>query len=124
MVAYSFKGRFVEPIKASTKRQTIRAVGKRRHAQPGDLLQLYTGMRTRNCALIAERRCADVGDVEISVEFGGITGIQMNGLVLDREEMELFARNDGFADLADMSAFWLAEHGVGEFRGYVISWSA
>jgi hypothetical protein len=57
MVAYSFKDRFIVPISlglnipydvdhvvdvdAGPKRQTIRAIGLRRHARPGETLQLY-----------------------------------------------------------------------------------
>jgi hypothetical protein len=43
MVAYSFNPIFVGPILAGTKRQTIRAERKR-HARPGEAMQLYTGM--------------------------------------------------------------------------------
>lgn len=72
MVAYSFKHRFIVPIKvglglpilpgdedsdAATllhpKRQTIRAFGKRRHARLNDAVQLYTAMRTKQCRKIA-----------------------------------------------------------------------
>ena len=65
MSAYSFKRRFVNPIRVGLcldpifqigkhevsemeapirpKRQTIRAEGKRRHARPGEIVQLYHG---------------------------------------------------------------------------------
>ncbi|MEJ0016825.1 MAG: ASCH domain-containing protein [Acetobacteraceae bacterium] len=49
MVAYSFKRDFAAPILAGIKRQTIRA-DRRRHARPGEVLQLYTGMRTKHAA--------------------------------------------------------------------------
>jgi hypothetical protein len=58
MVAYSFKERFAEPILNGTKGGTIRASRKGPlraatggHAKPGEELQLYTDMRTRNCRL-------------------------------------------------------------------------
>lgn len=71
MVAYSFKKQFIRPIliglgaplspdefavgmdefgnvsRPVGKRQTIRALGKRRHARPGELVSLYFGMRTK-----------------------------------------------------------------------------
>ena len=59
MVAYSFKARFAEPILAGTKLHTVRAPRKR-DARPGEELQLYRGMRTRQCALIARKTCAGV----------------------------------------------------------------
>ena len=51
MVAYSFKSQFEEPIVAREKRQTVRGFRKR-HARPGEPIQLYVGMRTRNCRKI------------------------------------------------------------------------
>jgi hypothetical protein len=60
MVAYSFQPMFELPIVLGTKRQTIRAAGKRRHARAGDTLQLYLGMRTPRCRLLATASCADI----------------------------------------------------------------
>jgi len=62
MVAYSFKAQFREPILAGTKRQTIRA-DRKRHARLGEALQLYTGMRTRQCKLIGRATCNALGFV-------------------------------------------------------------
>lgn len=36
MVAYSFQSRFAPAVESGRKRQTIRAVGKRRHARQGE----------------------------------------------------------------------------------------
>ena len=47
VVALNFKQQFIPPILSGAKRQTIRAIGRRRHAIPGETLQLYTGMRTK-----------------------------------------------------------------------------
>lgn len=74
MVAYSFKKRFVDPIRVGLssvslsfdcqpKRQTIRSIGKRRHARPGETLQLYTAMRTKQCRKIGDARCMGVEGV-------------------------------------------------------------
>lgn len=52
MVAYSFKRQFGPPILAGTKGGTIRN-DRKRHARPGEELQLYHGMRTKSCTLIA-----------------------------------------------------------------------
>jgi hypothetical protein len=52
MVAYSFQKQFVPAIISGKKRQTIRAFGKRRHAYVGEPIQLYVGMRTKQCAKI------------------------------------------------------------------------
>lgn len=145
MVAYSFKQRFVAPIRigldlpiepliglavaAGTeirpKRQTIRAIGKRRHTRPGETLQLYTAMRTKQCKKIGEARCTEVIPIVINVKEhsmpvrldGKHIGV-FTGLFGLRE----FAQMDGFESAEDMHAFWKAEHGLGEFSGVLIKW--
>lgn len=53
MGLYNFKARFAAPIQAGTKRHTIRAPRKGgREDQPGDMMYLYTGLRTREAAKI------------------------------------------------------------------------
>src|ERR1051326_4822817 len=74
MPALNFKKQFVPAIRAGIsksknfklqpKRQTIRAIRKRPIVK-GDTLYLYTGMRTRNCALIGEAVCKDARLVSI-----------------------------------------------------------
>ena len=60
MVAYGFKPFFEPQIIAGLKPQTVRG-DRRRHAHPGDYLQLYVGMRTRHCRkIISDRRCISV----------------------------------------------------------------
>lgn len=121
MVAYSFKGRFAEPIVAGTKRQTIRAP-RRRHARPGEALQLYAAMRTKHCRLIANAKCLDVIDVELDLVAGEVHAGGV--IVVNRESgADEFARLDGFADWSDLRAFWAKEHpGVDRFQGVLIRW--
>lgn len=131
MVAYSFKARFVKPIKAglglkvyaepgdppcAPKRQTIRAIGKRRHARAGETLQLYTAMRTKRCQKIGEAECFYVIPISIVVLK---TKLKFPDFVIDADA---FARADGFDCAADMHAFWLKEHGPGKFEGVLIRW--
>jgi hypothetical protein len=131
MVAYSFKPRFAELILDGSKRQTIRAVGKRRHARPGDELQLYSGMRTRHCRLIARAKCASVHEVELFFNrFGASELFRVDGAPIGPNAMECFARLDGFSTVQEMATFWWAEHGkayrhIGliEFKGVMVRWS-
>lgn len=123
MVAYSFKPMFVPLIRAGTKRQTIRAVGQRRHARVGEGLQLYCGMRTAHCFKILEQdpRCERVDPVLFIPGAGDlrVAGEQLRtATALDR-----YARQDGFDDFAQMVAFWLEEHGPRLFRGNAYVWS-
>lgn len=76
MVAYSFRPRFVDRIVAGLepgelmpgmKRQTVRAP-RARHARPGEVLQLYTGMRTRQCQHLGNARCVAVEPVVLLLE--------------------------------------------------------
>jgi len=129
MVAYSFKKQFVEPILAGTKCQTIRA-DRKRHARPGEIVQLYTGMRTRHCKLIAKRECIRV--YPITLDFAGkeitIGGGAWRTIPLVHErirtpaKLDEFARADGFRDFDDMRSFWATNHGVETFKGVIIYW--
>ena len=124
MVAYSFKRRFVEPIRVglgmkpealaparafqagddysifeppAPKRQTIRA-DRRRHARPGEELQLYCGMRTKGCFLIGRSRCIEVKPIYIEIEAPLIIvgeGKQRRRITT-KSELDEFARTDGF----------------------------
>lgn len=136
MVAYSFKRRFVTPIRLGLsvdyerggvhpKRQTIRA-RRKRHAHEGDEIQLYCGMRTKGCFLIGRARCVETQ--AISIHFRGRRRSDWLrcarlGKVDRPRSLDEFARSDGFADWAEMRAFWREEHpGVDDFEGVIIFW--
>lgn len=123
MVAYNFKARFAPPIIAGTKTQTIRANGRRRHARPGEELQLYTGMRTRGCRLLARPLCTAALPVEIALDVL-VLRVTVDGLPV--YDLNTFARRDGFEDSADFQAFWEETHGLSEdtpFLGTLIAWA-
>ncbi len=57
MVALNFKARFADDVETRRKRCSIRAPRKDgRDPKPGDSLQLYTGMRTRECRKLGAGR--------------------------------------------------------------------
>ena len=120
MVAYSFKQRFIEPIRAGTKCQTIRA-DRKRHARPGEQLQLYSGMRTKHCQLIGRAECLSVWPVTLILR-------EEHGVVLENfretyRNIDAFARADGFRDWAELAAFWSENHpGFEIFDGVLIRW--
>lgn len=128
MVAYSFRTQFEGPIVRREKRQTVRGFRKR-HARPGEALQLFTGMRTRQCRkiLLPDPTCVEVQEITLAFDAGGgIVAIELDGRSLSVSEIERFAADDGFG--ADGSAarrmgeFWLREHGGHDFTGVVIRW--
>ncbi|SDA39358.1 hypothetical protein [Mesorhizobium qingshengii] len=139
MVAYSFKAMFAPQVSGLTKRQTVRA-DRKRHARPGEPVQLYQGMRTIHCRKLVDHDpiCTRVRSIEIAVSdlmAVAIVSIAIEGIPLHREEIELFCRADGFApwfvfDLGlrgdaareNMGQFWLQHHGIGRFQGVLIEW--
>jgi hypothetical protein len=131
MVAYSFQKRFVEPLTTGhpatgvVKCQTIRTPRKR-HARPGETLQLYSGMRTRHCRLITTRECTDVRPVFLAVAAGEVhvTGWPV---LNSADALDAFAQNDGFLHWDDLAAFWRATHPEASdpemgFEGILIMW--
>jgi hypothetical protein len=138
MVAYNFQKRFVDPIRVGLsmipltfdcppKRQTIRAA-RAHHAKPGDLLQLYCGMRTKKCFLIGRARCSHVKFIKL--DFGAASH---HPITIDRHATPVpdeFAQSDGFNDFAKMHEFWLDNHPeaftengmMGLFEGVLILW--
>lgn len=129
MTAYNFQKRFVAAIESGEKTHTIRRNGKRRHARPGEPVQLYTGMRTKGCRKIIDPDpvCLAVRPIEIEIYKKAIRRVHVHsptdpvGLI-GSDQIDEFAKEDGFESAADMHAFWLDFHGVGVFSGSMIEW--
>lgn len=114
MVAYNFQAQFAPAVESGQKRRTIRAEGKRKHAQAGDALQLYTGMRQAGCRLLARSVCTA----------STYCAIREDGVTLGnhpREDVDAFAQADGFRDFEDMKAWFRETHGL-PFIGRLIEW--
>lgn len=153
MVAYSYKRRFIVPIMVGLglplrpedismaiadgapldrpKRQTIRANGKRRHARPGETLQLYYAQRSpQHCRKIADSRCSEVLPVKIRFAKhrrpNDSVLLPNHGYVnrgYEEGELDHFAVSDGFLSWEEMRDFWRAEHpGVTDFDGVLVRW--
>jgi hypothetical protein len=86
MVAYSFKSFFAPQIIAGLKCQTVRA-DRRRHARPGEAVQLYTGMRTRACHKLVtpDPLCTQVRRIIIATSrlVDGIVSIEIEGVLIE-----------------------------------------
>lgn len=130
MVAYSYQARFAEPILAGTKTQTIRGPRKR-HARPGEMIQHYTGLRTRYARKIRpDTRCEGVAPVILvfAWSLGGdlrpsLWAVEVDGVAVT--DLDAFAIRDGFQDRHDLAHFWAAHHGaIPRFEGVLISWEA
>lgn len=122
MVAYSYKPRFVGRIKDGSKPQTCRG-DRKRHARPGETMQLYTGMRTRQCRLIGTATCKSVEPIRFDFEAQTIQ-IGAEPPIEDLPDLNAFAVLDGFEDYRDLCEFWRANHkGVERWEGVLITWS-
>jgi hypothetical protein len=118
MVAYSFKAQFAPLVESRAKRQTIRALGKRRPPWPGESLQLYTGMRTKACRKLVspDPICISAEPVQITAE-----GIKLGDRWLNQAEQAQMAVADGFENLTSFYDFFRQTHGL-PFQGFLIKW--
>lgn len=114
-----FESRFVAPIQAGTKRQTIRENSR---VLPGDTLSLrrWTGgpYRSPQHPIVPAVCVVSVEPLEIFVFDAGL-GVFVGGEQV--QDVEAFARADGFAS-ADEMARRYRERDVEHFRGVLIRW--
>jgi hypothetical protein len=97
--------------------------GASRHAQPGDKIQNYVGMRTRSCELILRSIC--VANVPIVLLWRPVVEIVFDGEKLSTGMFNALAVRDGFSDFDDMERFWAETHpGITRFAGEMIRWKA
>ena len=110
---YNFRPQFEKSIRDGVKTQTIRANGKRRHPSKGEKLQLYTGLRSSKAKKIRDAVC--VGSMICHIRKDGIS------LLIDVDDLDRFAQQDGFTDFAQLRDFFLNSYGL-PFRGRLIMW--
>ena len=116
MVAFNFRPEFVEQIETGSKVQTIRAT---KRCEPGDRMQLYTGQRTRQCRMIAEKVCSVTDYVHLAPD-----GITLGNVTKHPPTWDEFARLDGFADYGQMLTWFQRQYGSAHFIGTVHRWAA
>lgn len=102
----------MDPVEIMTQAM---AIGKRRHARPGDALQLYTGMRTKACRKLRDAKCTLA--IAITISSDGVKIGSRNSPLLSKS----IAKKDGFKDFAEMAAWFDKTHGL-PFSGVLISW--
>lgn len=122
MVAYNFSSEFAELVAIGAKRQTIRA-HRKRHVRPGESVQLYTGMRTRNCRKLREVDpvCLSVERIELWNRGGGLYVYIIDNEGITHVDADIMAMADGFDDAAHMFAWFDDRHGL-PFQGVLIRW--
>ena len=129
MPAYNFKPQFADAVQFGSKRQTIRALGKRRHARPGQPIQLYTGMMHKTCRKLIDPDpiCTDVQRIRIE-KFPAknkhdcdFFQMYLDGKAMFRHEVHELAVKDGFNSTEDFFQFFDKTHGM-PFEGVLIRW--
>ena len=115
MPAYNFKVEFAPLIEGGRKRQTIRK-RRRRPTKVGDILYLYTGMRTKNCRSLGRVVCAAVHEITITED-----GMELDGAPMVAWEQYQMAYSDGFDSIDEFRAFFRTHYGL-PFHGVVIQW--
>lgn len=117
MVAFNFQIDFAGPIERRQKIQTVRS---KQRAFAGDVLQLYTGQRTKSCRrlLPGDTIICTVSDY-CHLAPGEITFGNKNQHPASVDE---FARMDGFLDYETMLAWFRGRYGQSHFVGWVHRW--
>jgi len=122
MPALNFKQRFAPLVESGAKRQTIRAMRKDgRDPAPGDVLQLYTGMRTRGCRKLREEVCTSAEPIGIGRDGFVLLGDGDGFKKLAPDEIEALAAADGFESVEAFFDFFNTTHRL-PFNGLLIKW--
>ena len=123
MSAYNFQARFAPAVASGQKRQTIRRLRKsgRRHALPGEALQLYTGYGSSLAYKLVEPdpTCLSVDPVSI-IKVDDDVQVLVRDEPLSLLELERLARADGFDNIRLFLLFFV-ESGL-PFEGVLIKW--
>ncbi len=118
MPAYNFKSIFAHAVEHGEKYTTIRQVRKN-PTEPGDILYLYTGLRTKYARLLRTEKCVSITPVIIDP----VEGFFVNGRLLNMEEKYKLAEIDtaGLWTYTEFYNFFKSTYGL-PFRGELITW--
>lgn len=121
MVAYAVQEQFIGPIQMLVKRHTLRNERKR-HARPGEEIQIYFAMRTRQCRLIGRAICTAVTPIHIAF-YPPKVAIYGRAVIDTPSKLSDFARSDGFASWRELKEFWDKNHARPKsWFGMIIEW--
>jgi AraC-like DNA-binding protein len=117
MTAYNFKAQFADDVESGRKKMTIRARRKDGHIpRSGGNLQLYYGMRTKQCRKLRDAICEFTQEVRMTD-----AGMKVNGVALHPNRILQIAKADGFDSIESFREFFRKEHGF-PFLGDLITW--
>ena len=100
---FNFNLRFAGVIRRGEKRQTIRQTRKdKRVPAVGDLVKLYTGLRTKDTLLLGEGFVTTCQPIVVDWWTTNAWGIYPDGRRLVLEEANDFAQADGFKSAQEL----------------------
>ncbi len=112
MPAYNFKKEFVPMILDGSKPHTIRR-RRKRPTRVGDVLYLFTGLRTKQCKLVAISECVKIEPILlipeamiIWISSSQVDINESNMRPLSIDEINDLAHRDGFEDTYDFFDFF------------------
>lgn len=119
----NFTQEFAGLVERGYKKQTIRGSRKDgKRPAPGDMLKLYTGLRTRGARWLRDGtvvRCRAV-----RIDFEGFGTIVVDGARLTQEERFDFAKADGFVTWGDMRKWFSDQYGDPlVWEGFCVEWA-
>lgn len=118
MPAINFKKEFANDVEHGIKRQTVRKLRKDgRNPKVGDKLYLYTGLRTKSARKLKETICKNVKQITIEENYKIIVGLNE----LTHDQVDHFAKQDGFKDTESFFNFFKDNHGL-PFYGLLFTW--
>lgn len=121
MPSLNFQKQFAARIKSGAKRCTIRAP-RRREIRAGDILFLFTGMRTKSCRKLKVVKCRQVVPIRIALlPDNHFPIIEVECRILSARSALSLAHRDGHPTLAQFVTFFEKTHGL-PFTGTLISW--
>lgn len=118
MALLNFKPFAARAVVSGTKPGTVRKERKNK-IKPGDMLQLYTFIRTKKAyKLVPDRK--NIDNVAITINDAGIL---LNGSRLTRQKRFQFAVLDGFETWIDFQRFFKDQYGGLPFNGIWHVWN-
>lgn len=121
---YNFRKELATAIRYGVKAQTMRQNRKDgRVPKPGDLIRMFTGMRTAYCKSIGSSVVIECFPVYMDLSDLRGRVIVSNGIRLHFGEMESFAKLDGFPSaLAMLEWFQKTYRPSDSFHGFCVRW--
>ena len=114
MVAFNIEASFAAMAQDGRVVQTMCPY---RRCNPGDTMQVYTGMGSAACKLLRRAPCILVDYCHLEPE----------GIVFGNKDKHpdanAFAHLSGFADYAKMHAWFRRHHGTHHYVGHIHRWS-